>query len=67
MRGPHEKYTQNIGASVEVLDITMGANFHITMFKKATPWLVMYHNEVFNFGFDIIIFFLSDYRQEITS
>lgn len=42
---------------MDMLAVTMGANFHIIKFKKATTWLVMYRNEVFNFGYNIIFVF----------
>lgn len=42
---------------MDMLAVTMGAHFHIIKFKKATTWLVMYRNEVFNFGYNIIFVF----------
>lgn len=44
---------------MDMLAVTMGANFHIIKFKKATTWLVMCRNEVFNFGYNIIFVFFT--------
>lgn len=42
---------------MDMLALTMEANFHGIKFKKATTWLVMCGNKVFNFGYNIIFVF----------
>lgn len=42
---------------MDMLAITMGANSHVIKCKKATTWLVVYRNKVFNSGYNIIFVF----------